>query len=288
MNKYKVFPNAKINLGLNVFEKDKSNYHTLDTIMLPINLTDELEISILPKKGSLNIECSDLKVPRDKRNILYKVYKKFYEIIKKEELEINIYLKKNIPTEAGLGGGSSDAAAFLKILNEYYKNYLKKDELIKFAFEIGSDVPFFLENKSSRISGKGEKTKIIKSIFEENIVLVKPNFGVSTKLAYENFDNLKNVKYSDLDEIERGLIENNKNLIEKNIENSLEQAMAEDKNITMLKNSLKPLLPNNKFFMTGSGSTFFSFISENEKNFVEARLKTFLDDVKIFICKIKK
>lgn len=287
MNRYTIFPNAKINLGLNVYKKDESGYHELDTIMLPIDLKDELDILIFERIGNLKIVCSDENIPIDEKNILYKTYKLFFKKIKKENLEINVNLKKNIPSEAGLGGGSSDAAFFLKVLNEYYDDYFNMEDLKKIAFEIGSDVPFFLENKASRIFGKGEKTNILESILETNLILLKPNFGISTKLAYETFDELKEVKYSDLKEIEKGILTNDINLIEKNVENCLEQAVQNNENIRILKSSLKAILPNKKFFMTGSGSVFFAFISENEKDFLETRIKTFLDNIKIFICKIK-
>ncbi len=287
MNRYTIFPNAKINLGLNVYKKDESGYHELDTIMLPIDLKDELDILIFERIGNLKIVCSDENIPIDEKNILYKTYKLFFKKIKKENLEINVNLKKNIPSEAGLGGGSSDAAFFLKVLNEYYDDYFNIEDLKKIAFEIGSDVPFFLENKASRIFGKGEKTNILESILETNLILLKPNFGISTKLAYETFDELKEVKYSNLDEIEKGILTNDIYLIEKNVENCLEQAVQNNENIRILKSSLKAILPNKKFFMTGSGSVFFAFISENEKDFLETRIKTFLDNIKIFICKIK-
>lgn len=287
MNRYTIFPNAKINLGLNVYKKDESGYHELDTIMLPIDLQDELDILIFERIGNLKIVCSDENIPIDEKNILYKTYKLFFKKIKKENLEINVNLKKNIPSEAGLGGGSSDAAFFLKVLNEYYDDYFNIEDLKKIAFEIGSDVPFFLENKASRIFGKGEKINILESRLETNLILLKPNFGVSTKLAYETFDELKEVKYSNLDEIEKGILTNDIYLIEKNVENCLEQAVQNNENIRILKSSLKAILPNKKFFMTGSGSVFFAFISENEKDFLETRIKTFLDNIKIFICKIK-
>lgn len=287
MNRYTIFPNAKINLGLNVYKKDESGYHELDTIMLPIDLKDELDILIFERIGNLKIVCSDENIPIDEKNILYKTYKLFFKKIKKENLEINVNLKKNIPSEAGLGGGSSDAAFFLKVLNEYYDDYFNMEDLKKIAFEIGSDVPFFLENKASRIFGKGEKINILESILETNLILLKPNFGISTKLAYETFDELKEVKYSNLDEIEKGILTNDIYLIEKNVENCLEQAVQNNENIRILKSSLKAILPNKKFFMTGSGSVFFAFISENEKDFLETRIKTFLDNIKIFICKIK-
>ena len=288
MNKYKVFSNAKINIGLNVFEKNEDRYHDIDSIMVPVTLADEMEIEIYNESGNLEIECSEKKIPTDERNILYKAYKVFFENIETKELKIKVLLKKNIPSEAGLGGGSSNAAFFLKVLNEYSGNIYSLEELEKISMRIGSDVPFFIKNKTARVSGKGEKIREVENNLEDGLILIKPEFGVSTKEAYNNFDNLDEKKYSNFDEIESCLKTNNRVGIEKNIENSLEQAIENNIDIKMLKMTLNAVLPNKRFFMSGSGSTYYTFVTETERAQVETRLKTFVDNVKIIICSIKK
>lgn len=288
MNKYKVFSNAKINIGLNVFEKNEDGYHDIDSIMVPVTLADEMEIEIYNESGNLDIECSEKKIPTDERNILYKAYKVFFENIETKELKIKVLLKKNIPSEAGLGGGSSNAAFFLKVLNEYSGNIYSLEELEKISMRIGSDVPFFIKNKTARVSGKGEKIREVENNLEDGLILIKPEFGVSTKEAYNNFDNLDEKKYSNFDEIESCLKTNNRVGIEKNIENSLEQAIENNIDIKMLKMTLNAVLPNKRFFMSGSGSTYYTFVTETERAQVETRLKTFVDNVKIIICGIKK
>lgn len=288
MNKYKVFSNAKINIGLNVFEKNEDGYHDIDSIMVPISLADEMEIEIYNESGNLEIECSEKKIPTDERNILYKAYKVFFENIETKELKIKVLLKKNIPSEAGLGGGSSNAAFFLKVLNEYSGNIYSIEELEKLSMRIGSDVPFFIKNKTARVEGKGEKIREIENNLDDSLILIKPQFGVSTKEAYDNFDKLAEKKYSNFDEIESCLKTNNRVGIEKNIENSLEQAIENNIDIKMLKMTLNAVLPNKRFFMSGSGSTYYTFVTETERAQVETRLKTFVDNVKIIICSIKK
>ncbi len=288
MNKYKVFSNAKINIGLNVFEKNEDGYHDIDSIMVPVTLADEMEIEIYNESGNLEIECSEKKIPTDERNILYKAYKVFFENIETKELKIKVLLKKNIPSEAGLGGGSSNAAFFLKVLNEYSGNKYSLEELEKISMRIGSDVPFFIKNKTARVGGKGEKIRGVENNLEDGLILIKPEFGVSTKEAYNNFDNLDEKKYSNFDEIESCLKTNNRVGIEKNIENSLEQAIENNIDIKMLKMTLNAVLPNKRFFMSGSGSTYYTFVTETERAQVETRLKTFVDNVKIIICGIKK
>ncbi len=277
MNKYKIFSNAKINIGLNVFQKESDGYHNIDSIMAPIDLSDEMNVTFYSNLGDLRIECSDKNIPTDERNILYKTYKAFFDII----------LKKNIPSEAGLGGGSSNAAFFLKLLNKHYGNVYNESELQELAMKIGSDVPFFIKNKTARVGGKGNKVDLIENNLKDSIILIKPlDFGVSTKEAYESFDILKEVKYADFDKIIKNLKEGNRIALENNIENSLEQGILEtDINIKMLKMTLNSVISGKKFFMSGSGSTYYTFVTEIEKSQIETRLKTFVDNVKIIICK---
>ena len=287
MNKYKIFSNAKINIGLNVFQKESDGYHNIDSIMVPIDLADEMDITFYSDLGDLKIECSDRNIPTDERNILYKTYKAFFEESKKEKRKIDIILKKNIPSEAGLGGGSSNAGFFLKLLNEHYGNIYNESELEELAMKIGSDVPFFIKNKTARVSGKGNKVDLVENNLKDSIILIKPlDFGVSTKEAYESFDNLKEVKYANFDKIIEYLKDNNRIALENSIENSLEQGILEtDINIKMLKITLNSVISGKKFFMSGSGSTYYTFVTELEKSQIETRLKTFVDNVKIIICK---
>ena len=287
MNKYKIFSNAKINIGLNVFQKESDGYHNIDSIMAPIDLFDEMNVTFYSNLGDLRIECSDKNIPTDERNILYKTYKAFFEESKKEKRKIDIILKKNIPSEAGLGGGSSNAGFFLKLLNEYYGNIYNESELEELAMKIGSDVPFFIKNKTARVGGKGNKVDLVENNLKDSIILIKPlDFGVSTKEAYESFDNLKEVKYANFDKIIECLKDNNRIALENSIENSLEQGILEtDINIKMLKITLNSVISGKKFFMSGSGSTYYTFVTELEKSQIETRLKTFVDNVKIIICK---
>ena len=287
MNKYRIFSNAKINIGLNVFQKESDGYHNIDSIMAPIDLVDEMNVTFYSDLGDLKIECSDKNIPTDERNILFKTYKAFFEESKKEKEKIDIILKKNIPSEAGLGGGSSNAGFFLKLLNEHYGNIYNESELEELAMKIGSDVPFFIKNKTARVGGKGNKVDLVENNLKDSIILIKPlDFGVSTKEAYESFDNLKEVKYANFDKIIECLKDNNRIALENSIENSLEQGILEtDINIKMLKITLNSVISGKKFFMSGSGSTYYTFVTELEKSQIETRLKTFVDNVKIIICK---
>ena len=96
MNKYKIFSNAKINIGLNVFQKGEGGYHNIDSIMAPIDLADEMDVTFYSDLGNLKIECSDKNIPTDERNILYKTYKIFFEESKKEKEKIWHNKKKEV------------------------------------------------------------------------------------------------------------------------------------------------------------------------------------------------
>ena len=153
--------------------------------------------------------------------------------------------------------------------------------------KIGSDVPFFIKNKTARVSGKGNKVELIENNLKDSIILIKPlDFGVSTKEAYDSFDNLKEVKYADFDKIIDSLKKDNRIALENNIENNLEQGILETNiEVKMFKMTLNSVVSGKKFFMSGSGSTYYTFVTELEKSQIETRLKTFVDNVKIIICK---
>lgn len=102
--------NAKINMGLNIIEKLPNGYHSLDMIMVPISLADTIDINFKEKKGNLKISSNKDNIPTDERNILWKIYDAFYKYTNIEKEEIEVYLNKVVPHEAGLGGGSSNGA----------------------------------------------------------------------------------------------------------------------------------------------------------------------------------
>lgn len=196
---------------------------------------------------------------------------------------VKIYLEKVIPHEAGLGGGSSNGAFFLKELNEYHKDFFSLDELIELGKSVGADIPFFIINKPSRVKGIGEKIGIIENNLDKDIILIKPNFGVSTAKAYKNMYMLKNKKDANIDKIIEGLKDNNFSLIEESIENNLEQGLLlEDTNIIEFRKKLGKI-SNMKFFMSGSGSAYYAF-TENGKEKVEA-IREQLQHCEVHLCR---
>ena len=150
-----VFPAAKINLGLYVTDKRIDGYHNIETLFYPIGLTDILELVPAPELGSGNIEISlsGIRVEGNaESNLVVKAYRMVHESVSLPG--VRAFLHKCIPTGAGLGGGSSDGASMLKLLNGMFALGMKADELFKLALNLGSDCPFFLESTPSFAKGR--------------------------------------------------------------------------------------------------------------------------------------
>lgn len=178
------FPNAKINIGLKIISKRPDGYHNLETIFYPVNLCDALEcIPSKNNKNTLNISGEILENDSTEKNLVTKAYetiKQRYDIA-----PVDVYLHKNIPVGAGLGGGSSDAAYMLKLINDFNKLKLTGDTLEKYASGIGADCAFFIKNTPATAKGIGDILKTINlSLKGYYIVLVKPNIFISTAEAY--------------------------------------------------------------------------------------------------------
>ena len=275
--------NAKINIGLNITEKLPNGFHLLDMIMVPISLADKLEIKFNNQKGKLNISSNIKDIPCDEKNILYKVYKAFYEKAQIEPEDIDVYLEKNIPHEAGLGGGSSNGGFFLKELNKFHNFVLSDEDLSLVGKSVGADVPFFLKNTPCRVKGIGEKLEKIQNNLDCDVILVKPKFGVSTKKAYELYSKLDEKKFANIEEVLSGLKENNLKKVCENIENMLEQGLLiDDENIKNFRNRIKDT--GLDFFMSGSGSCYYILSSKNTTEDYLKILNQKFDDCRIIKC----
>jgi 4-diphosphocytidyl-2-C-methyl-D-erythritol kinase len=178
-----VFPNCKINLGLNVVQKRTDGYHDLETVFLPLSLSDCLEI--IPSQNSYNeFSSGGIGIPQDgSENLCIKAWKlmhKNYDIP-----YVKMHLHKIIPAGAGLGGGSSDAAFTLLTLNELYSLKLNKVRLKELAAEIGSDCAFFIENTPCFATGRGEiLTATHADLSGKHLALIIPPVHVSTRDAF--------------------------------------------------------------------------------------------------------
>jgi 4-diphosphocytidyl-2-C-methyl-D-erythritol kinase len=172
---------AKINLGLNIVSKRNDGYHNIETIYYPINLFDEVEFI---ESETFSIECDDEYIPKDKINLIWKAKDILQNEVKKK-INFKVLLTKRIPSFAGLGGGSSNAAAALKAMNELCKINLSKNDLKLLASKIGADVPFFLEDTACFARGRGEELFPLKDFYiDGKIIVVFPGIKISTAWAY--------------------------------------------------------------------------------------------------------
>ncbi len=174
---------AKINLFLEILGKRDDGYHEIETVMQEIDLVDNLQFEEIQE--GVKLKCNDKNIPSDENNLVCKAANLILNEcgIKKGVL---ISLEKNIPVGAGLGGGSSDAAATLKALNLLWKIGLNDAELMEFAAKLGSDIPFFIKGKTALCSGRGEKITPIEVKSEMNYLVIFPQVNINTTTIYRN------------------------------------------------------------------------------------------------------
>lgn len=177
---------AKINWYLAIKSRRPDGYHELETGMQKLQLADILHISIAEKRG-VHLSCPGSDLPADENNLAYQAAKVFFEKIG-EKQGVEIILDKKIPVAAGLGGGSSDAAAVLRGLNLLFATGLNVKRLLELAKPLGADVPFLVRNYNAAwATGIGDHLEEVPPLLVDWIVLVNPGFPVSTKWVYENF-----------------------------------------------------------------------------------------------------
>ena len=176
------FPNAKVNLGLNIVERRPDGYHNIETVFYPIPLTDVLEI--VPATGETSLTCygNSVDCPAEK-NLVMRAYRLLQE--RYDLPPVEMYLYKHIPDGAGLGGGSSDAAHALMMLNDMFELDLTDAELAAMAVTLGADCAFFIYNRPMMATGIGDVLSPVEvDLKGKNLLLVKPPVGVDTRTAY--------------------------------------------------------------------------------------------------------
>lgn len=184
-----VLANAKINLFLEITGRRNDGYHTVDTVMQEVTISDRITVDLLPKSKGIIIESDISSIPTDERNIAYKAAKCFLDKTD-ADCGVEISIIKRIPSEAGLGGGSADGAAVLSALNKLCGNPLDMNCLHEIAANMGADVPFFLYGGTAQMKGTGTEFVTSLSAPELNLVVAKPTVGVSTPLAYRYLDSI--------------------------------------------------------------------------------------------------
>jgi 4-diphosphocytidyl-2-C-methyl-D-erythritol kinase len=177
---------CKVNLLLNILGRRADGFHELETVMQPVNFCDEL---VFERGGNeIKLSCSEKSLPVDSKNLVFRAAREFLASAKISD-GVKIHLEKKIPLSAGLGGGSGNAATTLLALNELFDWPLATEKLFEIAATLGSDIPFFLQDKPALATGRGEKIQSLENfpaLRGNAFLLIHPGFGISTPWAYQN------------------------------------------------------------------------------------------------------
>ncbi|WP_108822521.1 4-(cytidine 5'-diphospho)-2-C-methyl-D-erythritol kinase [Dysgonomonas sp. Marseille-P4361] len=254
------FPNAKINIGLNIVSKRPDGYHNLETIFYPILIKDALEIIVREEQDNDSFFEAGLQIDAVPENNLVmkalRLMRKHYDFP-----TIEVHLLKKIPFGAGIGGGSADAAFMLKLLNETFKLGVSDKELVSLAVQLGADCPFFVYNRPMFATGVGEELKDVNfSLKGYTLVLIKPDVHIPTKDA---FANIKPVQpFSSLLDLIQLPIEDWKGKIVNDFETSIFPKYP------LIKEIKESLYERGALYasMTGSGSSVFGIFKNEVKD----------------------
>lgn len=253
---------CKVNLSLDVVGKQENGYHLLKTVMQTVDLADTLTIT-KTSEGNIALTCTDITLPTDERNLAYKAAADFFSHTKIPLTGLHIHIEKHIPMQAGLGGGSADAAAVLVGLNHLFEANLSQKELCLIGERIGADVPFCIVGGTVLAEGIGEIFTVLPSLSDCSIVIAKPKVGVSTKDCFHRIDTLGSVHTPNtaamVGAIDRGSLAD----IGANMVNVMEEAaqleeLAEYKKMMLQSGALGAV-------MTGSGSAVIGLFDGNIK-----------------------
>jgi len=255
-----LYPNAKINIGLNITNKLKSGYHVIESCFCPVSLYDIIEIK---ESNRNNLSISGIKIDGKKsNNIVSRAINTF-----NSDKKFNIHLHKNIPIGAGLGGGSSDGSSILKFLNNKYPKY-DQEKLLSESNKIGSDCPFFIYNKIKYVTGTGDIFEEIKiDLTKKQIIIVNPKVSINTGEAFQNIYPSK-PKYNLKEVLENENLENWKKFLKNDFEN---YAFSKVKILKKIKDHLTKV--GAKYVsLSGSGSCLYGIfniedLDETEINF---------------------
>lgn len=270
---------AKVNLFLNIIGKREDGYHLLESVMQTIDLFDTVTLELREDK-EICISCDNKLVPCNEKNIAYRIARKIFDY-KDISKGLNIDIKKRIPIESGMGGGSADGAATLVGINNLFSLRLSHEETIRIGKEVGADIPFITFGGTAFAEGIGEKITQINDISECYFLVVKPKESINTKEAFREIDERnitidKDIKYI------LSAVEERKNIkIAENMGNVFEEIAGEG--ILNLKKEIKVSGAVNSI-MTGSGSAVFGLF-EDEKA-VEKAAKKFKNIYEeVFVCR---
>ena len=254
---------AKLNLTLDVLGKREDGYHDLRSVMQTISIRDDVEIDLDTGKP-WELSCTNENVPCDERNLAWKAAKVFFDATGKDPNGLSIRITKRIPMEAGMGGGSADAAAVLRALNKHYEHPFSILALAELGAQVGSDVPFCVLCGTAMVEGRGERLRKLPDMPDCVFVVCKPDFSVSTPELYRKIDEVAIAKRPDNQAMESALIAGDLGKVAENLCNVFDPVVTanhlELNYIKSIFNSYGSVGQQ----MTGSGSAVFAILPNFE------------------------
>ena len=249
---------AKVNLTLTVGDRRPDGYHDVSTVMQAVGLYDTL---ILTHGGAgLTLTCTDPAVPSDATNLVLRAAGRFFEETKLPVPDLHLHLRKRIPSQAGLGGGSSDAAAVLRALRTLYAPQMIDGQLEEMAARLGSDVPFFIRGGTALATGRGEKLAALPDMPPCWLVIVKPEESHSTAAMYAAIDSAPQRVSGDSRAVREGLEKGDLSAVAAGLGNDFQQVLPEDSAVPAIVEALRQRGALNAQ-MTGSGSAVFGIFA---------------------------
>ncbi len=254
---------AKINLTLDVLGKREDGYHDLQSVMQTISLRDDIEIDIGTGKPWC-LQCSDEGIPCDETNLAWKAAKVFFEELKLDPEGLEIRITKRIPSQAGLGGGSADAAAVLRALNRHYHSPLSILALAELGSIVGSDVPFCVLCGTAMVEGRGERLRKLPDMPDCVFVVCKPDFSVSTPELYKKLDQTAIARHPNNMAMESALLSGDLTRVAQEVYNVFDPVVTADHlELNYIKSVCNSYGAVNQQ-MTGSGSAIFAIMPSFE------------------------
>ena len=254
---------AKLNLTLDVLGKREDGYHDLKSVMQTVSVRDDIEIDVGTGKPWV-LHCSAEGIPEDETNLAWKAAKVYLDTIGKDPDGLEIRITKRIPSQAGMGGGSADAAAVLRALNRHYGSPLSILALAELGAQVGSDVPFCTVCGTAMVEGRGERLRKLPDMPDCFFVICKPDFSISTPELYKKLDQQTIHKHPDNQAMESALIAGDLGKVCENIYNVFDPVVTQEhlelNYIKSIFNSYGSVAQQ----MTGSGSAVFAIVESFE------------------------
>lgn len=254
---------AKVNLTLDVLGKRPDGYHDLKSVMQTISLRDDVEIDIGTGEAWALI-CEQEGIPTDERNLAWKAAKVYCETLEKDPGGLQIRITKRIPSQAGLGGGSADAAAVLRALNRHYGNPLSILALAELGAQVGSDVPFCVVGGTVMCEGRGERLRKLPDMPDCVFVVCKPDFPISTPELFRKIDDKVIAHRPDHQAMESALLAGDLLKIGQNLCNVFDPVVTEEHLELNYIKSIFHSYGSVGHQMSGSGSAVYCMVSEFE------------------------